>query len=339
MRKGLNLVVIVLLAVSVFSVASVYGQAGNYEVAPGVGVGPPAPPPVLKEGVNILTAKLLKAIIEERGLAEKPFFDFSPFSPSLAASLVLVGEYPAPTYPLVQGILAGPIRQLTEPLKAVRGVEVLTPGDVEKVHALHAERALRRYTYAGTVIIARRDPPVDSMAAIAYARSINAPILLTEEDELPEATLTAVETLRATKIIIVGGPVAVSYDLENEFKKIASVERIGGLTRYETAVELANKIDPGVIIITDGTNPSVDAVIVAAEYKAPIVYVRGSEIPQTVRDYLLEHKATTRKRPMKWVIAGVNEDVTSEIYALYALPEFLTKHRIIIKLYQLGTRF
>jgi putative cell wall-binding protein len=331
--------VILSLVIGVFSIAPASGINGNYEVVGvGVGVGPPAPPPAFKGGVNILTPAVMMAVIKERVLERKPFYDFSPFSLFLAAPMILVGEYPAPTTPLIHGILTEPIKSLTEVLKPVREAEAVAPEAINEMYAIYTTKVLRKYTYAGTVVIARRDPPVDSMAAIAYARSINAPILLTEEDELPEATLTTVKKLGATKIIIVGGPVAVSYDLENEFKKIASVERIWGATRYETAIELANKIDPEVIVITDGTDPSIDAVIVAAEYKAPIVYVRSSEIPQTVRDYLLEHKATAHKRPMKWVVAGVNEDVSTEINALYVLPEFLTKHRVIIKLYQLGTR-
>jgi hypothetical protein len=42
---------------------------------------------------------------------------------------------------------------------------------------------------------------------------------------------------------------------------------------------------------------------------------------------------------MSWVTVGIDEDVHTEIQSIYELPEFMTKSRLTIKLYQLGTRF
>jgi hypothetical protein len=127
--------------------------------------------------------------------------------------------------------------------------------------------------------------------------------------------------------------------VESEFEKIAPTERIWGPTRYETAVELAQKLDPTMVVITDGEDPYQDAAIIAAEYRAPIIYVRGKEIPDSTRDFLVRHIQTQEGDQMSWVTAGVDEDVHTEIQGLYSLPEFLTRNRLSLKLFQFGTRF
>lgn len=307
---------------------------------PGGGGGGGAPPktlaPIFTGGVVSLTPQLLIDLILRQKLEERTFWTVPN---SVGASLVLTGEYPSPFSPIVRGALARPIRMLLEPLKLFRGERVESPEAIKDVYRFSTGRVLTRYPKSDVVIIAVRDPPVDSMAAVAYAKSINAPILLTERDDAPEVTVNALKQLNPKKIVIIGGPVAVSNDVESEFRKIAPTERIWGQTRYETAVEVAERLSPTIVVVTDGEAPSQDAVIVASEYKAPIIYVRGKEIPKTTKDFLVKHTGTKEGERMSWVTVGIDEDVHTEIQSIYELPEFMTKNRLTIKLYQLGTRF
>jgi putative cell wall-binding protein len=216
---------------------------------------------------------------------------------------------------------------------------VVDLGAVNEMYDIAAEKVLRKYAFASAIIIARGDNPVDSMAAIAYAKQKDLPILLTRPNELPEPTLNAIQNLKPNKIIIIGGHMAVSTKVENQLKEIAYVERIWGETRHETAVETASKIDNlDTIVITDGENPSVDALIVAAEYGAPLLYVTGSNVPQRAEEFIVEHKTTKAyDRATKVVIADIDRKVSTEIQVLMALPRFLTKHETFKKLYQIGT--
>jgi|GEM_PF-3249799 len=323
-----------------------YGLAGDERgeeigVVPGAGggggggAGVPVAPPALKEGVNILTPPLMEKIMDERNLRGKPFCD-APLP--LAAPMILVGEYPVPTSPLIQGTLVHPVKSVLKPSKAVRGATVVDLGAVNEMYDIAAEKVLRKYAFASAIVIARGDNPVDSMAAIAYAKQKDLPILLTRPNELPEPTLNAIQNLEPKKIIIIGGPMAVSTKVENQLKEIAYVERIWGETRYETAVEIASKIDNfDTIVITGGENPSVDALIVAAEYGAPLLYVTGSNVPQRAEEFIVEHKTTKAyDGATKVVIVDVDRKVSTEIQVLMALPRFLTRHETVKKLYQVG---
>lgn len=293
-------------------------------------------PPIFTGGVIFLTPQLLIEVILRRNLVEKMFWSVPN---SVGASLILTGEYPSPFSPIVRGALSRPIRLLLEPLKVFRGEKVESPETVKDVYRFSTKRVLSRYPSSEVVVIAVREPPADSMAAVAYAKSINAPILLTEKDEAPLETINATLKLNPKKIVIVGGTSAVSSNVESEFKKIAATERIWGPTRYETAVELAKKLNPEMVVITDGEAPSPDALILASEYKAPIIYVSGSELPEPTRDFLIKHTNTNEGNPMSWITVGVEKDIHTEIQIIYALPDFLKKNRLTIKLYQVGNRF
>ncbi|MFK5584768.1 cell wall-binding repeat-containing protein [Serinicoccus sp. LYQ131] len=70
---------------------------------------------------------------------------------------------------------------------------------------------------------------------------LSAPMLLTRQDGLPGATRMALGELAPGTIVIAGGTVAVSEDVEDELGEFgAEVIRIGGGNRYETSAQLAS---------------------------------------------------------------------------------------------------
>jgi hypothetical protein len=169
-------------------------------------------------------------------------------------------------------------------------------------YEIASEKALEKFDTASRVIIARGDQEyphhgVDSMASVAYARAIGAPILLVKPGELPNATEEALSKLGTKEVIIVGGPVAVSEEVA---KKLPSPTRIWGRDRYETAVKIAealmDKAYVSTIVVTDGLNPDIHAVMVAHYYRAPIVYVAGDEVPATTEAFLKKHKPDSVRR-------------------------------------------
>ena len=310
---------------------------GNYEM-PTAAVFIAPLPPTFVGGVYLLTPQLMKKVIEDKFLKSKPFFS-GPVS--FAPTLVTVGQYPVPTFPLVRGLLSEPVIPVGEPARVIRGVPVVTPTTFEEMYDFSITKVLESYIFPATVIVVSTEPPVDGIAAAAYAKYMHAPILLTEAEKLPELTLNALKKLKPNKIIIIGGPTAVSTKVENQLKEIAYVERIWGETRYETAVKLAEKIEnPEVIVITDGTAPNTDALTISLEYNAPVVYTRGHEIPRVTWAYLLKHK--TRAKPyygaVSWIVVGLEKGTFTEIKALYSLPEVLTKHRLAVELYKIGLK-
>ncbi len=270
-----------LLVVSVmilFSIAEVGGEPG---------VGP------IVEGVNVFTSYMMEQIIDDRVLRHANFYDASP---ALAATLITTGDYPAPSEPY-RHLLKNPIETIEMDIYD------------------YAARLIFKEFYASSiVVIARGDLPVDSMAATAYANSQNAPVLLTRTGDVPTEVLDTIQYLSPETIMILGGEKAVSGDVESELANIAPVERIWGETRYETAVEIARKTEGfDTIIVTDGENPPIETVILGAEYRAPIIYVTSSRIPDAAREFLAENKITSTGKQTRIVLVEVSSSLESEI--------------------------
>ena len=165
-----------------------------------------------------------------------------------------------------------------------------------------------------TVVIARGDQYADALTAAPLADQEDAPVLLTRSGSLPSAVVEEIERLGATKAIVLGGSLAVSDDVADQLDVLGlEVERVGGKTRYDTAVAIANELE------TDAT----DAVVVsgmdfpdalsAGSYAAindkPILLTRPDSIPAVIEEELEGYETTT-------VIGGtlaVSEDVADSL--------------------------
>ena len=103
--------------------------------------------------------------------------------------------------------------------------------------------ALDVYDSSDTVIIARGDEVgdfADGLSASVLAGVLDAPILLTKPDALPEATADAVGDLEASEAVIMGGTGAIYAAVAASLEELdLEVKRIGGADRYETAALVA----------------------------------------------------------------------------------------------------
>ncbi len=85
-----------------------------------------------------------------------------------------------------------------------------------------------------------------------------------------------------------GGANAVGNKVSEELSKYAEIERIGGATRVETSIDIAKKIKPDKVIITD-YNSSTEAAVLSSLYKVPVVYVSQNKL-NLVIDFLKAYK-------------------------------------------------
>ncbi|MEE8167760.1 MAG: Ig-like domain-containing protein [Candidatus Hydrothermarchaeales archaeon] len=258
----------------------------------------------LTERFQIVNASLLACMIDELNLNHKRFYSVDEnLAPALSLTAGNTGEYPAPKD--ISLHMEKPIRQLDW-----------------DVYEVTAKKMLAGWSSAEKIVVARGDLEADSFSAIAYAKAVGAPLLLTKPGMLPSTTQEAIDRLNPKEIVIVGGEVAVSRLVEKELEKIAHVQRIWGRNREETAVELARSIELETVIraivIADGRKPSIEAALVSASYDAPILYVSGTKVSEVTKEFLLEHNATkdTRKEPMKVVFAGISDEARKEIEEL-----------------------
>lgn len=146
---------------------------------------------------------------------------------------------------------------------------------------------------SNTVILTSgRDFP-DALSATPLAKKNEAPILLTETNNLPEVVKDEIKRLNPKKVIIVGGSGVVSESIADELSKFGrKVERIEGKDRYETAINVAKEI--GVkngVAVAYGYNyaDALSISSIAASMGMPIILTATDNLPAEVSTFINEN--------------------------------------------------
>ena len=165
------------------------------------------------------------------------------------------------------------------------------------------------------VVLAYGMNSADALAGVSLAKALNAPILLTNKDELPQETINEIKRLKATNVIILGGTGAISEKVESALKNkagigAANIERIAGSSRFGTATAVANKLEelnegkPTEVFFVYAYNyaDALSVSTVAAVKGAPIIYLatKGS-IDADTAAYLKSIKGSVKKA---YVVGG-----------------------------------
>lgn len=175
-------------------------------------------------------------------------------------------------------------------------------------YATAAQTALHAFgpdSRPDTVFIASGQDYPDALAAGAAAQGtfgnpapgaghFGSVLLLTQPGGLPAATADALDQLDPRRIVVVGGPGAVSGDVVRDLQSgySASIERWAGDDRYETAAEVSENIrqsdsshvDSGYVFVATGENyaDAVTAGSIAGQFDAPLLLVREGGIDAEV---------------------------------------------------------
>jgi putative cell wall-binding protein len=127
----------------------------------------------------------------------------------------------------------------------------------------------------------------DALATVPHAIRARGPLLLTQQGQMPQALKSELSRLRPGRIIVVGGPSAVSEAVFTElhgYHTGGGVQRIGGADRYQTAAMLSAAHLPGgapmAYVVTGANFPDALAAGPAAGMRgAPTILVQGASIP------------------------------------------------------------
>lgn len=147
---------------------------------------------------------------------------------------------------------------------------------------------------ADTALLATGRAFADALAAAPLAAAESGPILLTEPDALPQETADALEDLGVTDVIILGGPSAVSEDVESELSDDGyQVVRRAGDNRFQTAAQLALLAHPDgadTVLLATGTDfaDALAAAPLAAAEDAPILLASADRLPGATAEALAE---------------------------------------------------
>lgn len=172
------------------------------------------------------------------------------------------------------------------------------------------------WSSSDTVLLAQGLDFPDALASVPLAYKLKAPILLTTPTKLPIETIDEIKRLGATQVIILGGPKAVSNDIETYLKKNlgVAIERIAGATRFETSEAIASKLgNYEKAFIVNGHNYP-DALSIgsyAAVSNAPIILTKQEGLSTNSKQMAL-------RAQQRYVIGGdavVNPSVQWELQA------------------------
>lgn len=140
----------------------------------------------------------------------------------------------------------------------------------------------------------------DPLVSTTLAAKLRAPILLTVDENIEEVVADEIKRLESKEIIIVGGPKSVSDSKKDQLRKFDKngVERIYGHNRYDTSINLAEKLISEFDMIKE------KAIIASGEVFAdvlsvspysvkinrPILLTSVDKLPESVNKYIEDRK-------------------------------------------------
>jgi len=168
----------------------------------------------------------------------------------------------------------------------------------------------------------------DALAAGPAAAAEGGPILLASRDVIPAATRNELLRLSPTTVVILGGEVALSSDIDAQIAALlptATIDRRWGATRYETAVEISKRAFPtgaGTVYVTTGeTFPDALAGAPAAVHAdGPLLLVRPDALPAAVAAEI------ARLAPSRIEVVASPGSVSDSV--LSQLQAFAPAHRV-----------
>ncbi|GAA0297591.1 cell wall-binding repeat-containing protein [Kineococcus aurantiacus] len=171
-----------------------------------------------------------------------------------------------------------------------------------------------------SVFVTSGEAPADALTAGPAAASLDAPLLLTRPGELPAATAEELDRLAPATVYVVGGADRVSEATVAEISAAApgaTVTRIAGDTRWETAVEVAERFfpDPAGVVLTRGdTFPdALSGGAAAAVAGVPVMITEPTQVPAPVAEWMAAH--TFEQSLVVGGPASVSEDVAAALAA------------------------
>ncbi|MDI9502685.1 MAG: cell wall-binding repeat-containing protein [Bacillota bacterium] len=151
------------------------------------------------------------------------------------------------------------------------------------------------FASANNVIVTTGDSFKDSLVSINFANLVQATILYTTPNELKDFTRAEIARIRAKRVFVVGGPVAINESVVAEIRAIPtvqSVKRISGSNSSETAIALAQAAKEfhtaNTCILTSGSSyeEAIAAGGLSGGKNYPILYVSAGVLRNETKDYI-----------------------------------------------------
>ncbi len=263
-------------------VAVAAGSAGPYVAAPSIPVVPAtltAQPSSLTVGTSTAVTFTLRSATGAplMGYAVQPEQGTTPHGVTNAAGQVTLSVDPSQT-----GSLAFWAENDADNGNNLAGIQYAGPYAVATLSVVAA--ASSSPPPSVTVLLARNDLPFDALVGQILADRYGWPLYLTPTASLPSTLLQTFKATHVTRVVILGGPAAVSTAIAAQLAADGlAVDRLWGWDRYGTAAAVAGFEGDasGVAVVTGGLDyhDLLSVAAVAGRHQWPLFLANRSGLP------------------------------------------------------------
>lgn len=157
------------------------------------------------------------------------------------------------------------------------------------------ELSKSKFYTSDTVVLVNNSAIIDGVTASALATGLNAPILLANKEHIEQSIKDEISRLGVKNVILVGGEGVLGNGVVNTLKSmgITNITRLGGRTRYETALAVAKYIDANLYDISEvflvyggGEADALTAGAISGQNRIPILLTDSKAINTDVKNFL-----------------------------------------------------
>lgn len=178
-------------------------------------------------------------------------------------------------------------------VKVIKGDTQLSKLVGKTRYTTAVEISKKGWSASDTIFLVNGWAIADGLTATPLASAKNAPILLAATNSLPEETMSEIKRLKTKNIVLIGGSGVISDGVKNSLSSQGySVSRIGGKTRYETSLKIAQELDKLVDVHTvymaygHGEPDALSISAQSGQTKQPIILTEKKAVPANTYQWL-----------------------------------------------------
>ncbi|EPY2306115.1 cell wall-binding repeat-containing protein [Clostridium sporogenes] len=177
-----------------------------------------------------------------------------------------------------------------------------------------AKLATFNWTKSDNIVLVSGEGYADALSASVLAKRLNAPIILTNPNNLNDNARQTIEKLKAKNIYVIGGEASISSKIRNELKDNYKLIELKGRDRFETNLNVAEEmvklgVDTSEVMVVNGKDGFSDALSAApiAAANGQILLIVSKDNGKTATEFIQKHNS-------KATVIGTRNVVSDKIY-------------------------
>lgn len=177
-----------------------------------------------------------------------------------------------------------------------------------------AKLATFNWTKSDNIVLVSGEGYADALSASVLAKRLNAPIILTNPNNLNDNARQTIEKLKAKNIYVIGGEASISSKIRNRLKDNYKLIELKGRDRFETNLNVAEEmvklgVDTSEVMVVNGKDGFSDALSAApiAAANGQILLIVSKDNGKTATEFIQKHNS-------KATVIGTRNVVSDKIY-------------------------